>query len=106
MDENQTPNEGTTDFGVLNTLGQDVAGVSEEAHDTMPPAAPTMAELQLENERIAERQERIEQAVAQVLPKVKARNIGHDPRHPWLSNPHMEATVRATIEELYDLRVG
>lgn len=87
---------------MLNELGQQVAGQAEEHHDTTPP----QADAEFEADRAADRAERIERMVQQVLPKVKARNVGHDPRQPWLSNPHMEATVRATIEELYDLHAS
>lgn len=61
---------------------------------------------QTPQERKAERDARIAQVVARVMPSVKARKIGFDPKQPWLSNPHIEATVKATIEILYDLDVA
>ncbi len=76
---------------------------------SLPPADEITAEYkmteQTPDERKAERDNRIATVVARVLPGVKALKIGYDPKQPWLSNPHLEATVKATIEVLYDLDV-
>lgn len=88
-----------------------------EIRDTTPPTYEDIELTDIElnhgmelpdqstEQRAAERLERINSLLARVLPAVKARNIGLDPRHPWLSNPHVEETVKATIEILYDLEV-
>ncbi len=75
---------------------------------TIPPTEPIEIDLpeQTPEERQAEKESRIAALVARVLPHIKTQKIGFDPKTPWLSNPHVEETVRATIEVLYDLEFG
>lgn len=108
--------------GVLNPTGEVVSANSDTTlgevvsanSDTTPPGPDFSDHIEDRNwpieltpeERKIERDNRILEVFSKVLPKVKALKIGDDPRHPWLSNPNLEATVKATIEVLYDLQVS
>ncbi len=103
---------GQTETGILNQVGEAVSNNS----DTQPPGPDFSDHPDLPNsdrdfelspeERKIERDARITEVFNKVLPKVKDLKIGYDPRQPWLSNPHLDATVKATIEVLYDLQVS
>lgn len=83
--------------------------VPAEAHNSIPPVdnfptEPPPPSETLES-RTADRAQRIESMFQKVMPKIRERKVGIDPKQPWLSSPLVEKTVRATLEELYDLNV-